>query len=251
MENKNRMLSEKNNDTDIKEIFKKNFKKQLENYVQRYQTETGKEIKESDVKKELCYKIDVQDEKSISKWLNGNCVPKIDNIIEIAKFFNCSIDELLTMNNPYEEVNQQMMKKGFSEEAIKKIEMWLRNRGTKTFVLFGDSKEVNWSPFDLINNLICNQYIDELIRDFFQISNEFFNLTKDDIEKINTIIPELKEADYCINNIQVLKNLLLELPESIKYNVQQIKDNIDSFIELHTAIYILKIYKKTIQDKIV
>ena len=51
------------------------------------------------------------------------------------------------------------------------------------------------------------------------------------------------------NNKEVLNSLLLELPEEIKQKVLNIKDNIDLFIEIQTAIYILKLYENMTKRK--
>lgn len=255
MEKNIRESGEKNNQKkDIKQVFKENFKKQIKVYIETINSETGKKIEEKDVKKSLESYLNSHyqshDIKAISNWYIGKNIPKPDVLVDIANFFNCTIDELLMDKNTYEEKNRQMREKGFSEEAIKKIELLLRKPPKKT-ALFGEIIESEFGSFEFLNDLICNQNINELIRYFSQISKEFFNLTKDDMEKINTIIPDLKESNNHINNIKLLKDLLLELPEPVKYNVQKIKDNIDLFIELHTAIYILKLYKESMHRKII
>lgn len=256
MKNNIRVSSEKDNSTyNIKAIFQQNFKKQIKNYIEIYEIHTGKKIKKSVVKNNLLQYLSDNyysnyDLKSVSKWYTGKNLPLPEVIVLIAKFFNCTTDELLMNKNPYDKGNQEMREKGFSEEAIKKIELLLR-KPPKAIPLFGEIIESKFGSFEFLNDLICNQNIDELIRYYIQISKEFFDLTKEDVEKINTIIPELKESIYRINNIQILKDLLFELPEPIKNNVQKIKSNMDSYINLHTAIYILKLYKKATQHKII
>lgn len=250
MKNNIRVSSEKSNSTyDIKAVFQKNFRKQIKNYITIVERENGKKPKESVVKKNLLQYLSDNyysnyDSKSVSKWYTGENLPQPEVIVLIAKFFNCSTDELLMDKNPYEQLNQQMREKGFSEEATKIIELWLRKNPKTQKVLFGDNIQVNdWGTFDFLNDLICNKEIDKLIGCYRDISEEFFNLSNDDIEKINAKIPELEQSHILRNNKEVLESLLLELPKKIKYKVQNIKDDIDLFIEIQTAIYILKLYK--------
>ncbi len=40
--------------------------------------------------------------KSVSKWERGITNPSISTLIKISKIFNVSIDELFTLNSPFE-----------------------------------------------------------------------------------------------------------------------------------------------------
>ena len=122
--------------------------------------------------------------------------------------------------------------------------MWLRNRVTNTFVLFGDSKEVNWSPFDLINNLIYKQTIDELIKYYSKISKDISTLTSNEIKEIKEKIPEVEEELYCIDCKSVLNSLINNMPKNIKIKVQENKDSINDIIEKHIASDLLTMFKK-------
>lgn len=237
------------NNDEIKKDFGRGFSKQLEFYKKNNYEKP--DISDNEVYEDISNAIDYKDTSNMNKWKNGKEYPTVENLFKLAQFFNCSIDELFDRANPYEQLNHQMREKGFSEEAIKIIELWLRKNPKTRKALFGDDIQVNdWGTFDFLNDLICNKEINKLIGYYYEISEEFFNLSNDDIEKLNTKIPELKQSYIYRDNEKVLKSLLLELPKEMKHKVQKIKDDIDLFLEFQTAIYILKIYENATKRKI-
>lgn len=243
--------NKKNTDllTGILKTFRDNFQKQIKIYIEKQQIETGKKIKPSAVKKDLSMYLGMGgDVRTISNWFRGKNIPEIDTIVLIANFFNCSIDELLTDNNPYENVKQNMLEKGFSEQAIKKMELWLRKVNINKSSLFEPTIQSNsWYPFDFLNSLLSNIYIDKLIQDFYMIFQQFLELGDEDIKNLNSKIPELNEDYFYIDSTEVLNLLVSKFPENKKSKISNFNQNINILMQAYTASYILKLYKDAAQ----
>ena len=41
-------------------------------------------------------------EVQVSRYMNGGCVPKATTFVNIAKFLNCSVSDLIEVNEPIE-----------------------------------------------------------------------------------------------------------------------------------------------------
>ena len=235
------------NNEDAKKDFGRGFLKQLSLYKKNNYENLN--VSDNQVYEDIAEFIDYKTTANMNKWKKGEDWPSVNNFIKLAQFFNCSIDELFNRSNPYEQLNQQMKEKGFSEEATKIIERWLQKRPKTQNALLGTIQVNDWGTFDFLNDLICNKEIDKLIGYYYNISEEFFKLSNNDIKQLNSNIPELKKDYIYRNNKEVLNSLLLELPKEIKQKVQNIKEDIDSFIEFQTAIYILKLYENVNKRK--
>ena len=66
-------------------------------------TATGENIKRLMVKNKVTYK-DIQralcfnTPQAIYKWMRGECLPSIDNMIVLADMFNCKIDDIVIVD---------------------------------------------------------------------------------------------------------------------------------------------------------
>lgn len=246
MKKENRSSGEKSNSlSGVKKVFVKQFKTQLKKCEEKYKLETGKKIKIPDIKKELAEYVGV-DVKTISKWNTGTDFPEIENLIKVAEFFSCSIDELFTNKNPYDEIKQKWEEKKLNEKAIEKAELLLREP-PKIKPLWGDDDipVPRWNTNKFFNDLLCSEDIDELIGYYFNISKEFFGLTNAEVEAVNASI----KNDNLLESNKLLSILCTNLPKEVQDKILENKNNIDTFIMLHTASYILKMYYDETQNK--
>ena len=66
-------------------------------------TATGENIKRLMVENKVTYK-DIQcalcfnTPQAIYKWMRGECLPSIDNMIVLADMFNCKIDDIVIVD---------------------------------------------------------------------------------------------------------------------------------------------------------
>lgn len=70
-----------------------------------------------DVSEKLCIS-----RQSISKWENDKGYPDIDNLIELSKLFNISVDELLKEKNEHYSIPKR---KDLDSSTYKQIDEWL------------------------------------------------------------------------------------------------------------------------------
>lgn len=63
-------------------------------------SQTGNNIYRLMIKNNLTVR-DIQDRfgfetpQAIYKWINGKCLPKVDNLVVLAKIFDCKIDDII------------------------------------------------------------------------------------------------------------------------------------------------------------
>lgn len=61
--------------------------------------------------------------QAVSKWERGEASPDTDNLIELSKFYDMSLDELLNLNNPIgvaKDEGKDLKKESHKEESISK-----------------------------------------------------------------------------------------------------------------------------------
>lgn len=63
----------------------------------------SRKLTQSELAEELSYS-----DKTISKWENGDAVPDVETLIQIANFFSVSMDDLVS--KPVQEISQQSIK---------------------------------------------------------------------------------------------------------------------------------------------
>ena len=75
--------------------------------------------------------------RSVSRWENGNTMPDFDLLIELAKFYDVSIDEIMDGRRKEENMDKQ------TEETLYKVAEYTNNEKVR---LLGRIKYLSWVP---------------------------------------------------------------------------------------------------------
>lgn len=171
--------------------------------------------KESNLtQEELAEKLCVS-RQAITKWENGDGLPDIDNLKEISKLFNVSIDELVKEEK---EVNLEMINKYTYKEE-------LEIDHTKHFdIHVGKNKEINILPS--VDDKIVVEIISTIGSNYQVKFDDLYNKIDIDIKKnkeleeakINLILPEKYINEIELNSKSKTLNITNLFIEKLEYD---------------------------------
>lgn len=240
----------------VKEIFGNNFSNFLELKKKKLILENHKnidEIDDTDVYEKIVEYVGQIEVSTFNRWKNGKIVPPAEQLVRISKFFECTVDELITDSNPYAELERYLQENRFSSELINKLIEILKIKRMTQKHLFGNSKETPViNVADFYTELVTDDVVNKIIKIFNGILSAFDDLTENELEQCQKVIKENKDkyiSKYKDNHTLQLETLEVNLPSEVRDNIVKYKDELDTLIKLNTSAYIMRLFYQ-ISDEI-
>ncbi len=244
---------------EIQKTFYKNLNKQIIIFRDRYCVEKGinKEyVKDVEIYEAIAEKVNVK-YNTISRWHKAEMLPDMENIIKLARALNCTVDELLTGENRYQQYLEALEEKGISKYASEIIEKEIRATIPKClFEIQGYIEPVKVDFFTVLNYMVENKeiFIETLERSSKEIEKIFRKLT--DLEKYKDILSNSnnnnikyeylgQEISYYEDEYNKLKN---SLPDDIKIELEKSEKNINKYYKMFISAYIVYLFNEVYKN---
>lgn len=258
-QNYEKIKSPKRIDVSVKllKIFYLNLDRQIKIFKEAYCMKNNIDIQnvsDKEIYNAIAEKVQVS-YNTISRWHKAELFPSMENMIKLAETLNCTLDELLTEKNIYQEYLLALEENGFSKKTLEIINKEIRATIPKPlFEIKGYVEPSKIDFFTVLNYMIENKniFVDTLIRDSKEVEKAFRKLT--DFEKYHKAIENnanifnnatsgvlCQELSYYENTYIALIN---SLPNEIQLVLNNAKSNLNKCYEMYISAYIVYLFNE-------